>query len=172
MAVRGLCDDAHGRGIAGLAGQVNIKNYFCLYMFALRHARNVGRSGPATRPRCCRCRNRTPKAGSRPCRCPATGRVGPANRRTAGRNQKAREGGAIRSQGAAAAWKAAAEEQRRIAGKLRGCADAQVLNIVQDAVAASPNGFASGLRVTDFGNSRETGLGGSTPKRSCFPEMR
>ena len=72
---------------------------------------------------------------------------------------------------AAAAGKAQAEEARRAAEKLPGCADAQVLELAKQAVAASPAGQAYGVRVLDFQNPRETGLGGPPPKRSCFAEM-
>ena len=72
---------------------------------------------------------------------------------------------------AAKAGKELADEQRRIAERLPGCTDDQVLEMVKGAVAASPAGHALGLRVVDIQNPRETGVGGSTPKRSCFAEM-
>jgi hypothetical protein len=72
---------------------------------------------------------------------------------------------------AAAAGKAQAEEARQAAEKLPGCTDAQVLELAKQAVAASPAGQAYGVRVLDFQNPRETGVGGPPPKRSCFAEM-
>ena len=64
-----------------------------------------------------------------------------------------------------------AESFAREAEKLPGCTDNHVLQMLKDAVAASPRGHALGLRVVDIENPRETGVGGSTPKRSCFAEM-
>ncbi|MDR3525569.1 MAG: hypothetical protein P4L66_15875 [Acetobacteraceae bacterium] len=72
---------------------------------------------------------------------------------------------------AAAAGKAQADEAQRAAEKLPGCAEAQVLELVKQAVAASPAGHAYGVRVLDLQNPRETGVSGPPPKRSCFAEM-
>ena len=72
---------------------------------------------------------------------------------------------------AAAAGKAQAEEARQAAEKLPICAEAQVLELVKQAVAASPAGHAYGVRVLDLQNPRETGVSGPPPKRSCFAEM-